>query len=173
MSHESSRGNAPVTIVTLVPWEREWDITEVAMLAAPPAKRCSVSDSDVIVTSIAFILPLSLSVFACICILHDNWPVINWHEPIGLQKGWKGKSSHNAELSVMSHSRSQGTKVTIVDIYFRKNLDTRRYGPFCGFGCDWALSLKQPLERASKRTCKLYIFAVVVSNEVKLLRYCT
>ncbi len=30
MSRESSRGNAPVTIVTSVPWERERDITEVA-----------------------------------------------------------------------------------------------------------------------------------------------
>ncbi len=32
---------------------------------APPAKRHSVSDSDIIVAYTAFILPLSLSVFAC------------------------------------------------------------------------------------------------------------
>ncbi len=84
------------------------------MLAAPPAKRRSVSDSDVIVAGTAFILPRSLSVFACIFILHDNWPVIDWCEPIGLQKCWKGRSSHNGEFSVMSCSRSQGTEVTIV-----------------------------------------------------------
>ncbi len=114
MSRESSRGNTPVTVVTSVPWERERDITEVAMLAAPPTKRRTVSDSDIIVVGTAFILPLSLSVFACICILRDNWPVIDWREPIGLQKGWKGRSSHSGEFSVMSRSRSQGTEVTIL-----------------------------------------------------------
>ncbi len=36
--------------------------------------------------------------------------------------------------------------------------DTRYIG---GFGCDWALSLNQPLERASKKTCKLYIFVMM------------
>ncbi len=45
---------SPVTIVTSVPWERERDITEVAVLAARPAKRRSVSDSDVIVACTAF-----------------------------------------------------------------------------------------------------------------------
>ncbi len=49
MSRESSRGNAPVTILTSVPWDRERDITEVAVLTAPPAKWRSVSDLDIIV----------------------------------------------------------------------------------------------------------------------------
>ncbi len=34
MSRDSSKGNAPVTMVTSVPWERERDITVVAVLAA-------------------------------------------------------------------------------------------------------------------------------------------
>ncbi len=115
MSHESSRGNAPVTIVTSVPWERERDITEVAVLAARPAKRHSVLDSDVTVTYTAFILPLSLSVFACdLHTLRQLASHLDWREPIGLQKGWKGRSSHNEECPVMSRSRSQGTEVTIV-----------------------------------------------------------
>ncbi len=69
------------------------------MLAARPAKRRSVSDSDVIVAYTAFILPLSLSVFACD--LHTSRQLashLDWHEPIGLQKGWKGRSSHNGEF---------------------------------------------------------------------------
>ncbi len=32
ISHESSRGNAPVTIVTSVPWEGERDITPCSLL---------------------------------------------------------------------------------------------------------------------------------------------
>ncbi len=47
MSRESLKGNAPVTIVTSVPWERERDITVIAVIAARSAKRRSVSDSDV------------------------------------------------------------------------------------------------------------------------------
>ncbi len=94
------------------------------MLAAPPAKQHSVSDSDVIDVGSAFILPLSLSVFACICILRDNWPVIDWREPKGLQKGWKGRSSHKGEFSVMSRSRSQGTEVQIVTGAFSLNIDS-------------------------------------------------
>ncbi len=46
--------------------------------------------------------------------LRDNWPVIDWREPIGLQERLEGRSSHNGEFSVMSRSRSQGTEVTIV-----------------------------------------------------------
>ncbi len=63
---KAREGTSPVTIVTSVPWERERDITEVAVLAARPVKRRSVSDSDVIWSRAPhFILPLSLSVFAC------------------------------------------------------------------------------------------------------------
>ncbi len=46
--------------------------------------------------------------------LRDNWPVIDWREPIGLQERLEGRSSHNGEFSVMSRSRSQGTEVTTV-----------------------------------------------------------
>ncbi len=46
--------------------------------------------------------------------LRDNWPVIDWREPIGLQERLEGRSSHNGEISVMSRSRFQGTEVTIV-----------------------------------------------------------
>ncbi len=51
---KAREGTSPVTVVTSVPWERERDITEVAVLAARPAKRRSVSDSDVIVACTAF-----------------------------------------------------------------------------------------------------------------------
>ncbi len=51
---KAREGTSPVTIVTSVPWERERDITEVAVLAAWPAKRRSVSVSDVIVACTAF-----------------------------------------------------------------------------------------------------------------------
>ncbi len=74
-----------------------------------------LTDSDVIVAFTAFILPLSLSVFACE--LHTSRQLashLDWREPKGHQKGWKGRSSHNGEFSVMSCSRSQGTEVTIV-----------------------------------------------------------
>ncbi len=46
--------------------------------------------------------------------LRDNWPVIDWREPIGLQERLEGRSPHNGEISVMSRSRFQGTEVTIV-----------------------------------------------------------
>ncbi len=45
----------------------------VAVLAARPAKRRSVSDSDAIVAGSAFILPFELVI---ICMLCDNWLVI-------------------------------------------------------------------------------------------------
>ncbi len=72
MSRESSKGNAPVTIVTSVPWERERDITVIAVIAARSAKRRSVSDSDVIVAGAAFILPLEL-VFACFATIGQSF----------------------------------------------------------------------------------------------------
>lgn len=50
-------------------------------------------------------------------LLHVNWPVIwtgisQW----GFGGGWKGRSFHNGKknISMMSHSRSKGTEVTIV-----------------------------------------------------------
>ncbi len=49
-----------------------------------------------------------------VCMLRDNWPVIDWREPIGLQERLEGRSSHNGVISVMSRSRFQGTEVTIV-----------------------------------------------------------
>ncbi len=72
MSRESLKGNAPVTIVTSVPWERERDITVIAVIAARSAKRRSVSDSDVIVAGAAFILPLEL-VFACFATIGQSF----------------------------------------------------------------------------------------------------
>ncbi len=30
--------------------------------------------------------------------LRDNWPVIDWREPIGLQERLEGRSSHNGEI---------------------------------------------------------------------------
>ncbi len=57
-------------------------------MIARSAKRRSVSDSDVIVSGAAFILPLEL-VFACFA---------DWREPIGLQERLEGRSSHNGEI---------------------------------------------------------------------------
>ncbi len=63
-----------------------------------------VEDSDIIVAGIAFILSRARH----ICMLCDNWPVIDWREPIGLQERLKGRSSHNGEISVMSRDSSKG-----------------------------------------------------------------
>ncbi len=110
MSRDSSKGNAPVTMVTSVPWERERDITVVAVLAAPQPTVFSIR-------------------FWCNCRGHRIYTVssssylhalrqlashLDWCEPIGLQERLKGRSSHNGEISVMSRSHSQGTEVTIV-----------------------------------------------------------
>ncbi len=81
----------------------------IAVITARPAKRRSVSDSDVIVAGSAFILPLELVIFACFA---TNGQSVDWREPIGLQERLEGRSSHNGEFSVMSRSRSQGTEVT-------------------------------------------------------------
>ncbi len=40
--------------------------------------------------------------------LRDNWPVIDWREPIGLQERLEGRSSHNGEISVMSRDSLKG-----------------------------------------------------------------
>ncbi len=71
MSRDSSKGNAPVTMVTSVPWEWERDITVVAVLAAPQPT----------VFSIRFWYNCYghriYTVWARhICMLCDNWPVI-------------------------------------------------------------------------------------------------
>ncbi len=110
MSRDSSKGNAPVTMVTSVPWERERDITVVAVLTAPQPTVFSIR-------------------FWCNCRGHRIYTVssssylhalrqlashLDWREPIGLQERLKGRSSHNGEFSVMSRSRSQGTEVSIV-----------------------------------------------------------
>ncbi len=83
----------------------------IAVITARPAKRRSVSDSDVIVAGSAFILPLELVIFACFATIGQS---VDWREPIGLQERLEGRSSHNGEFSVMSRSRSQGTEVTLV-----------------------------------------------------------
>ncbi len=83
----------------------------IAVITARPAKRRSVSDSDIIVAGSAFILPLELVIFACFATIGQS---VDWREPIGLQERLKGRSSHNGEFSVMSRSRSQGTEVTLV-----------------------------------------------------------
>ncbi len=85
------------------------------MLAARPAKRRSVSDSDVIVACTSF---YTASQLVSICMRCAYFATIgqsfDWREPIGLQERLEGRSSHNGEFSVMSRSRSQGTEVTIV-----------------------------------------------------------
>ncbi len=46
-----------------------------------------------------------------ICMLRDNWPVIDWREPIGLQERLEGRSSHNGVISVMSRDSLKGNYV--------------------------------------------------------------
>ncbi len=43
-----------------------------------------------------------------ICMLRDNWPVIDWREPIGLQERLEGRSFHNGVISVMSRDSLKG-----------------------------------------------------------------
>ncbi len=45
-----------------------------------------------------------------ICMLRDNWPVIDWREPIGLQERLEGRSSHNGVISVMSRDSLKGNQ---------------------------------------------------------------
>ncbi len=89
---KAREGTSPVTIVTSVPWEREREITEVAVLAARPAKRCSVSDSDIIVACIAF---YTASQLVSICMRCACFATIglsfDWRGPIGLQERLEGK----------------------------------------------------------------------------------
>ncbi len=85
------------------------------MLAARPAKRRSVSDSDVIVACTAFYTASQLVSICMRCVYFVTiGQSFDWREPIGLQERLEGRSSHNGEFSVMSRSRSQGTEVTIV-----------------------------------------------------------
>ncbi len=46
-----------------------------------------------------------------ICMLRDNWPVIDWREPIGLQERLEGRSSHNGVISVMSRDSLKGNRM--------------------------------------------------------------
>ncbi len=104
------KGTLPVTMVTSVPWERERDITVVAVFAASPAY--GVQYPILIWLSRAsHLYCLELVIFACFATIGQS---VDWREPIGLQERLKGRSSHNGEISVMSRSRSQGTEVTIV-----------------------------------------------------------
>ncbi len=85
------------------------------MLAARPAKRRSVSDSDVIVACTAFYTASQLVSICMQCVYFATiGQSFDWREPIGLQERLEGRSSHKGEFSVMSRSRSQGTEVTIV-----------------------------------------------------------
>ncbi len=126
MSRDSLKGNAPVTMVTSVPWKRERDITVIAVIAASSAKRRSVQ----ILTYCRGRCIYTASRARHICMLRDNWPVIDWREPIGLQERLEGRSSHNGVISVMSRSRFQGTEVTIVTGAFSLKKRKLVIGPY-------------------------------------------
>ncbi len=127
MSRDSLKGNAPVTMVTSVPWKRERDITVIAVIAASSAKRRSVQ----ILTYCRGRCIYTASRARHICMLRDNWPVIDWREPIGLQERLEGRSSHNGVISVMSRSRFQGTEVTIVTGAFYSRIIKRSLALTC------------------------------------------
>ncbi len=95
------------------------------MLAARPAKRRSVSDSDVIVACTAFYTASQLVSICMRCA---------YFATIGLQERLEGRSSHNGEFSVMSRSRSQGTEVTIVTGDVPSRAFTRHHGEFSVMG---------------------------------------
>ncbi len=92
----------------------------IAVIAASSAKRRSVQ----ILTYCRGHCIYTASRARHICMLRDNWPVIDWREPIGLQERLEGRSSHNGVISVMSRSRFQGTEVTIVTGAFRFHHNT-------------------------------------------------
>ncbi len=85
------------------------------MLAARPAKRHSVSDSDVIVAGSAFYTASRARQYLhAIAYFATIGQSFDWREPIRLQERLKGRSSHNGEfLSDVSFPLS-GTKVTTV-----------------------------------------------------------
>ncbi len=105
------------------------------MLAARPAKRRSVSDSDVIVVCTAFYTASQLVSICMRCVYFATiGQSFDWREPIGLQERLEGRSSHNGEFSVMSRSRSQGTEVTIVTGDVPSRAFTRHHGEFSVMG---------------------------------------
>ncbi len=59
-----------------------------------------------------------------ICMLRDNWPVIDWREPIGLQERLEGRSSHNGEFSVMSRGCSKGNSLKWAHIHVLTHTQT-------------------------------------------------
>ncbi len=65
MSCESSIGNVSG-------YYRNLGSLRAAVITARPAKRRSVSDSDVIVAGSAFILPLELGLFACVATIGQS-----------------------------------------------------------------------------------------------------
>ncbi len=92
MSCESSRGNISSYYHNLGSLRAETRHRECRCLAARPAKRRSVSYSDVFSRTLNFILPLSLSVFACdLHSLQQLASHLDWREPIGLQESLEGK----------------------------------------------------------------------------------
>ncbi len=60
-----------------------------------------------------------------ICMLRDNWPVIDWREPIGLQERLEGRSFHNGVISVMSRDSLKGNE-ELLSGYFIWKHETRR-----------------------------------------------
>ncbi len=101
----------------------------IAVIAASSAKRRSVQ----ILTYCRGRCIYTASRARHICMLRDNWPVIDWREPIGLQERLEGRSSHNGVISVMSRSRFQGTEVTIVTGAFSAELSGRDRGESARF----------------------------------------
>ncbi len=81
--------------------------------------------------------------------LRDNWPVIDWREPIGIQEMLEGRSSHNGEFSMMSRSRSQGTEVTTVTGAF-SNVRVRLTAPHTKINSNWIFSTRLSLTFSSR-----------------------
>ncbi len=103
MSRDSLKGNAPVTMVTSFP-ESGNETSRWSLLVQPSGVQFRFWRNC---RGRCIINCLSSSSY---CMLRDNWPVIDWREPIGLQERLEGRSSHNGEISVMSRSRFQGTE---------------------------------------------------------------
>ncbi len=129
----------------------------IAVIAASSAKRRSVQ----ILTYCRGRCIYTASRARHICMLRDNWPVIDWREPIGLQERLEGRSSHNGVISVMSRSRFQGTEVTIVTGAFSVcSIVLSQYAFWAGIflngrvlSCSWAGNLQSNLATLSQTLC--------------------
>ncbi len=122
---------SPVTIITSVPWEREWDITEKFSVMGTPSLQPFLKSYWLTPVQLTGQLLRSMQIMTSSrqykCGARDNYVRI-WTE-----RRLAGEAASTA-TTVISRSRSQGTEVTIVtgDVPFlsftRHHREILRYG---------------------------------------------